>query len=391
MPNSQSARAAGMSVVVVNDAATLRQYAAAWQDLADHAIEANVFHEPWMLLPAFESFGTGQDVRFVLVFGPNREHVNDAPLLHGLFPLQRQRKYKGLPVAVLRLWRHNYCFLYTPLLRAGCAREALSALLEWARSDSRGAGLLEFVDVSADGPFHRVLVDHFRDTKGASYICEAHVRALFRLREDAECYVRAAMSGDNRRNLKRKERRLGELGRVEYGELDADGDIQRWIADFLRLEASGWKGRKGTAMASDPVHEAYFRQIAEDGFRRGRLHFTELTLDGRAIAHRCSFRAGSGAFFFKPGFDEQYAKYSPGLLLEVETVRRLHAHPEIRWMDSCTSPDNTLLNDLWLDRRAIHTILMGTGRAAGDSVVSAMPLLRWFKRTLRRAKHRALG
>jgi hypothetical protein len=70
------------------------------------------------------------------------------------------------------------------------------------------------------------------------------------------------------------------------------------------------------------------------------------------------------------------------LLLEVENIHRLHDRSYIRWMDSCTSPDESPLNDLWSERRVIESILIATGRRPGDLLVSVEPLLRWVRRVL---------
>jgi hypothetical protein len=107
-----------------------------------------------------------------------------------------------------------------------------------------------------------------------------------------------------------------------------------------------------------------------------------LHLDGRPVAQRCNFTAGEGSFFFKPAFDEEYARFSPGLLLELETIRRLHAKPQIRWMDSCTTPDNRMMNGIWTDRRVIQTTLVATHKRLGGLTVSVIPLVRWLKKNL---------
>ena len=105
---------------------------------------------------------------------------------------------------------------------------------------------------------------------------------------------------------------------------------------------------------------------------------------GRPVAMKCNFLAGRGSFAFKIAFDEDYAHFSPGMLLEIENIRRLHATADIGWMDSCAVPDHFMINRLWPDRRIIQTVLVSTGKRPGELVVSAMPLLRWLKRLFAR-------
>ena len=105
-----------------------------------------------------------------------------------------------------------------------------------------------------------------------------------------------------------------------------------------------------------------------------------LNIGGRPVAMKCSFVSGEGSFFFKPAYDEEYARHAPGVLLELETIRRLHAHSQVRWMDSCTTPDNHMLNRMSMEPRVIQTIVVATDKRLGGLGVAVIPLLRWLKK-----------
>jgi CelD/BcsL family acetyltransferase involved in cellulose biosynthesis len=374
---------AGISALLVRDAAGLAEHVPAWESLAAEAIEPNVFYEPWMLLPALEAFGKDQDLYFVLVYGTASEPGQAAPL-YGFFPLQRQRRYKGIPASTFRLWQHKHCFLCTPLLRAGYAREGLAGFWNWLASSSHRAALMEFCTITGDGPFDQLLTDHLREQGCRHFLESCSTRAFFRPRADGQAYLAEALSGEHRRENRRHERRLADQGRLEYHDLARVANIEASLEEFLRLEASGWKGKVGGAMACDPASRQFFLQVGGEAFRRGILEMLALQLEGRSIALRCDFVSGHGAFSFKVAYDEQFARFSPGLLLELETIRRLHSQSEIHWMDSCTSSHNEKLNRVWLDRRTIKTILAATGKASGGFWVSVMPFLRRVNRLGRR-------
>ena len=142
---------------------------------------------------------------------------------------------------------------------------------------------------------------------------------------------------------------------LERGDTDA----------FLACEAGGWKGREGTALACREADQIFFHAAAAAAFRRGRLLALSLEVDGRPIALCSNFLSGEGAFAFKTAFDGDFSRNSPGVLLEVELMRRLAEVRGVRWMDSCTAADNDTLNALWPDRRPMSTMLAATGRAPG--------------------------
>jgi CelD/BcsL family acetyltransferase involved in cellulose biosynthesis len=367
---------AGLSVEVVEDAAGLEKYVAAWDDLAAAAVEPNVFYESWMLLPALRAFGTGRDLRFLLVFAPNSGRPNQ-PLLCGFFPLERAR-LGGLPVRVLRLWQYVHCYLCTPLLRAGHARECLEAVVRWAGTARHAAALLQLPDVPGEGPFQQLLVDLLDDANRPALVIRSHTRALLRPHGDAASYLQAVLSGVKRKKLRRAEEKLGERGPVRYTALEAGGDVETWLAEFLRLETSGWKGRQGTALGCTAADREFFLAVAREAFRRGRLMLLGLEVNGRPVAHLLNFLAGEGSFAFKVAFDEEYAPLSPGVLLELENIRRVHVGA-LRWMDSCTASGPSLAKTLWAERRVIQTVLLSTGRAPGPFVIAVVPLLRWLR------------
>src|SRR5215510_8987556 len=113
------ALATSMSVIVVERLDALAEHVSAWEDLAATAIEPNVFFEPWMLLPAVRALGADAALRFALVY------ANEPPALCGFFPIEMQKRYRGMPMSAWRIWQHKHCFLGTPLLRASHARPAL--------------------------------------------------------------------------------------------------------------------------------------------------------------------------------------------------------------------------------------------------------------------------
>src|SRR5947208_1780050 len=130
----------GWSVVVARSVPELAPHIAAWEVLADAALEPIVFYEPWMLLPALDLFGPAGGLRVVLIFGPDPSQPTQR-VLAGVFPFQRNR-YKRLPISVLTLWQHAYILLGTPLLRADCAPECLRALFGWLVSHASGCPLV---------------------------------------------------------------------------------------------------------------------------------------------------------------------------------------------------------------------------------------------------------
>ena len=369
-------------ITVLDHPATLAGHMAAWNDLAAAALEPNVFYEPWMMLPAIDSFGRGEKLRYVLVYADQAE---GPPLLCGLFPLERVASYKGMPFRHVKLWQHKHCFLGTPLVRSTHARGCLGAFLDWLEADPQGASAIKWGLIGADGPFFRALSEVLGESGRRSFVPYRFERAVMRPRAGSDAFLGEALSRKGVKELRRLERRLAEAGPLEYAQLESPEQAEKWIADFLELEARGWKGRNASALSSTEAGRLFFTRAARAAARRGRLMMLGLRVAGRWVALKCNFVTGEGSFAFKIAYDEQYARFSPGTLLELENIRRFHSRSELRWMDSCARPGHFMANRLWLDRRALLDLVSATGRAAGDLMVSSLPLFHWASRTLRGA------
>ena len=368
-------------VTVAETPHALEAHVAAWEALVRHAAEPNPFYEPYALLAAWRHLAPAT-LQVVLVWAPN-VLPGQPPHLAGLFPVVRRDRYKGLPVTVYSTWHHLYTYLATPLVRAELALLALGAFVGWLRRTD--AMLFEWQAITSDGAFRHALIDTLNELDIGVFHDHAHTRAFFKPAPSSDRYLEQSISGKKRKELRRQERRLGETGTLAYDELAPDGDLDAWVDEYLDLEARGWKGQHGTALSNDRAALAVFRDYARGAFTRGRWMTLALRLDGRAIAMKCNLRAGDGAVAFKIAYDESFARFSPGVLLELEQLRRLHEPGAPAWMDSGAAADHPMIGHLWRDRLAIETLVMPTGRRFGDFAVAALPLVRFTSHAVKDA------
>lgn len=373
----------GMFTSVVTSAAALEPHIAAWDDLALHAIEPNPFYESYALLPAWQHLSPA-GLRVVLVWA--RDPLpRQPPRLVGLFPITSTRN-PAIGLHVATTWHHLYTYRSIPLVHADVAPRVLAVFFEWLRAND--VALFECRRMISDGPFRHALIDTLDELGSGAFSASMHTRACFRPAADAESYLTRAMSGKKRKELRRQERRLAETGALAYEELAPDGDLDAWIAEFLALEAHGWKGKGGTALRDDPAAGAVFRAYARGAFSRGHWMTLALRLDGRALAMKCNLRANHGAVAFKIAYDETHARFSPGVLLELEHVRRLHDPGAPAWMDSGAAADHPMIEHVWRDKIAIETVVVSTGTRVGELVTAAWPLARWTSRAIKRTWQR---
>ncbi len=377
------ADAPALKIVVVEKEEDLCNHVSAWQDLADHAMEANVFYEPWLLGPALNNLHRGTPLRLVFVYEAGPPESSGVSRLCGFFPLEPDLRFRPIAIRAWRLWKHMHCFLCTPLIRPERARETIAALLKWAGGDG-GADVLDFSHVSGDGPFHDVLMAHFTQTGTRQYVTNRFVRALWKAGEQLDDYLQNTLSAGVRKEYRRQRKRLEELGRLEFRTLREGTEVDDWLEEFLHLEASGWKARDGHALGLSASQRSFVLAAAQPGFARGQVSLQGLFLDGKPVAMLLSFLAGNEGFAFKIAYDESLAKYSPGVQMMLDILVCLHSDSHLAWMDSCAEPDHPMINRLWKDQKVIESVLVSTGNRLGDLAVSVFPAGQWLVRRMRR-------
>ena len=113
-------------------------------------------------------------------------------------------------------------------------------------------------------------------------------------------------------------------------------------------------------MANDRETTALMTAALQGAAERGRLERLALSLDGAPIAMLANFLCPPGAFSFKTAFDERYARFSPGVLIQRENLALLD-RADIDYCDSCASADHPMIDHVWRERRAIGRYSIGIG------------------------------
>lgn len=124
------------------------------------------------------------------------------------------------------------------------------------------------------------------------------------------------------RELRRRRRRLQDQGRLEFRVEDGRDRLGDLLDEGLAVERSGWKGERGTAIASQPGTRHFYAEVARLAVERGALRLGFLRLDDRPVAFDFSIEEGGVHYLLKTGFDASYRAYSPGMLIRQEMIRR---------------------------------------------------------------------
>ncbi|WP_240504556.1 GNAT family N-acetyltransferase [Tsuneonella mangrovi] len=326
----------------------------AWDHLPARAAEPNPFAERWFVMSGLEAFDEAGEVMLASL-------EVDGELV-GVLPLARYRSYARYPFPHIATWFHPNAFCAAPLVAAGHEHAFWRELLGWADAHPGLALFLHLSHLPEHGPLYAALRDVVASQARAAAIVHRMERAMLASDLSADDYFAGSLSTKKRKELRRQARRLDEEGTVRFDRQTGSDGLDTWTEQFLALEAAGWKGQEGSALASAPDTIEFFRKALDGAARHDRLERLAFYLDDQPIAMLASFITAPGAYSFKTAFDEDYARFSPGVLLQRENLALLDRN-EVDWCDSCAAADHPMIDHIWREKRSIVRVSLAIGGA----------------------------
>jgi hypothetical protein len=163
------------------------------------------------------------------------------------------------------------------------------------------------------------------------------MKSYLDVRGDYEAYLSTLRQ--MRSNIRRYRRKLEGRGNVAVEIRRGPSAGEEFLDEFLELEASGWKGRSGTAILQNANSHAYHKTLVRNFAARGALEWYAIRVDGRLVAARLGIRCGKALMLPKVAFDEDYADCRPGTLLTAEVIKDAFARPEIEEINHMSSAE----------------------------------------------------
>lgn len=361
-----------------------------WNNLAGRAIEPNGYYlADWeRAVDAYANGRTGASA--LTAWSAPAADAGSGPALNGLVPVVSLWQAYRLPLPVL-VSADPYGTLGTPLLDRIASLETAASLLNEARN--AGARALLLRDVALDGKALAALTAALAHDDLQPRLLGAHARACLDATQDADTLLRDALGARKLKELRRQRRRLADHGAVHFAVARTPDDVSHALETFLALEASGWKGKRGTALLQRAGDSRFVRTAAPMLAKTGACEIVSLHAGTTPVAAAIVVRHQNRAFYFKIGIDEAFAKFSPGVQLTLDLTRHLCADPFIATADSTADAGHTMIEPIWRGRLRIGDVLLPLYRrdptvAVAYAALAARIRLRDTARRLRPDRNR---
>jgi CelD/BcsL family acetyltransferase involved in cellulose biosynthesis len=376
--------------IEIANAARFAALGAAWAGLVGRAALPNVAMHPAV---AEAAVAAGADVRVLLAW--RGDNARSSRRLVGAWVMAQGALLRRWPVRALLSPCDRNLILGTPVVDRDGMADILGALLAAAARDRALPPVLHIREFAGDEALRRALRDALAARGARAIVLGRMVRPALETGPDVEAYIHAALSRKRRAELRRCRRRLADRGVVEVTtHTGAQSAITAFEA-FLALEARGWKGREGGALARRGAPTTRFVTAMVRGLARdGAVSVMVLRLDGRPVAIEVVLRSGGVAHTWKSTYDEEFSSVAPGFVLLETLTRSFLADPTLRFVDMS---NNAPLDDarsvaaFWRERHEVTDLLIELRRVgfAGFRLTAlALRLRRLYGAIARRARNR---
>ena len=338
-----------------------------WQGLAERAVEPNGYYLPDWEAAVNASARDRGGAMALTAWGRVDGASGATARLIGLLPVVSAWRAYRIPIPAL-VSADAYGPLGTALLDQHAADEAVRRMLRQAREAGLRALILR--DIPLQGPALAAFTRGLAADGLTPRVLQSRDRAGLDATRDAEELLRDALGSKKLKELRRQRNRLAEHGEVTFTVARRPDEIARALEIFLALEASGWKAQRGTAMSQHGGDLRFIRRATADLSAHRQCEIATLMAGTTPVASGLVLRHLDRAYWFKLGFDEQFARMSPGVQLALDLTRHLCADPAIAFADSSTNAGPSMIDPVWRARLAIGDVLIPLRR--NDPAVTAI-------------------
>jgi hypothetical protein len=320
--------------------------------LAERSLESNPFFLPAILAPAIKALG-GKGLK--LATFSDREDLR-------LFVPVIATGGRLLSSPKLTVWTHPYAPLGAPLIERDLAPQVADSLIKHLRTSGRT--LFSIPDLPLQGEAAQCLQ---KSAERWGFWIEAarEMRPVLNPRHGGGAANFEQMATHKRRReLDRQLRRLCDMGAVSFMSARTASEIEAAFNIFITLEASGWKGRRGTALQKRRSTHEFARIAVMQLAQTGHAAIDVIRVGDRPVAALIRFDHGGLSIPWKIAYDESFSAFSPGRQLICDETRRWLSDPTVRRVDPVCEEGNPLFAGLWRDREAYGTLIVSTRRLA---------------------------
>lgn len=183
-----------------------------------------------------------------------------------------------------------------------------------------------------------------------------------------------------RYNMRKRFRSLESAGVTAHITIDTNVEsMDEAVRVHGNLESKGWKGSTGTAISENNIQGRFYRELLREYARTNDALVARMSFDSQPVASLLCIGLGTTLIILKTAYDEGYAQYSPGRLIDYLVLQDICGAGKFKEMEMYTRASSTDLS--WAtDSREWYDIDICRNRFIYEGLKGA----KWLKSMVRR-------
>lgn len=130
------------------------------------------------------------------------------------------------------------------------------------------------------------------------------------------------LSGNMRRNLRRRMKRLEQNYKVAFKRQDDIDSVQQGVETFIHLHQKRWnsKGFRGS-FGEEPKFRDFLLDVSKCFAEKNWVNLSFLTADDKPISAALCFEYNRTLYYYHPGYDPEYSNFGVGNLLIMRLIQ----------------------------------------------------------------------
>ncbi len=249
----------------------------------------------------WHAFGVGRQLQICTLW--------EGAELAGAFPL-------GAGGGRLEALANVHSPVFRPLVRN---EDALRQLVEAAVD--RAPGVLDVSQLPSHDRATELIADASRRAGRPTIVENGGVSPVVETACEPSGYLQS-IDRKWRKDIERRRRKLETEQRAALSPIALPVDLEAELTAGFAVEASGWKGRRGTAIAQSDRVTTFYRAVANEFAQGDRLRLSTISVQGSVVAFDYCLLDNGRLWILKGGYDETFRAYAPGLVLTLAQIER---------------------------------------------------------------------
>ncbi len=337
-----------IEIIDIKSISELRRYENAWNELLLKSDAASPMLSYQWISSYFETKLTHSETWICLFAYQNKKII-------GILPLIIDKKLKS-PLYSITFFKTPYDVFHTSSVDCITLKNkenVIEFFIDYIRKNFHTFPVITIRRV----PKHSASMIYMKKYgRKACITCEkAGVTNFISVSGTYESYLNR-LSTKFKKELRRKTRRLNELGNISFLLRENQRSIEENIKRLLQVEGSGWKGRNKTSIMARSGDADFHKLALKRLARNGWIDWYFLEKENKTIAVYSASRINSTIYGLKTGFDEQFAQYAPGNILFQRMVQNAFESGDVNEIN-CMS-DMPWQKKWKMDQRTLYDLLI---------------------------------